>query len=353
MKRLFFILTVFTLSFYGLYAQDATVATVPVATEDATTTSAEEEGSSETATPLDALQDFAPTFEILIGTDTTKLNKRFDVLEERVAELGTDYLFRVQFKVEKLLSEYTNLNKVDTNDSRFDTIFYYDIVSNVLSNDKNIALALNQIRSAIKEYDYLTTYAAVIGRPEEFKQLSYDINLYAGIFYMYKGEYLNSSKYFSLILADELTEDSSKLVMVNRYIAGINNILAQKQDSVFLKSYFYNVVFDRLWDIVTLNTEEGDDRNNKYAVLIDKYHTIVFPETERFKLLYSEHFDRLGVVYADTEDEIVSREQIIQPEAGPTATDADDADNEAATTTTTTDGDTTEDVATTDETVTQ
>lgn len=312
MKKLFFILTVFTIFLYSLYAQ-----------EDAKTTT-EGAATAETAGDtgaLDTLLDFAPTFDLLRGTDTNNFNKRLDSLEKLVIELREDYLFRIQYKAEKILEEYTNLNNIDTNDARFTYTYYFDIVSGAMAGDNNVSLAINKTKRAITVYDALVPYAIIAEKVDELKALDYQINLYAGIFYMYQGLYSVSAEYFDTILEEKLTEDTNSLIIVNKYLAGINNILAEKQSSIFLKGYFYNNVFDRLWDITTLDTAEGQARNDKYALLINNYHTIIFPTTERFKALYAPHFDRLGIVYADTEEEIASREQVVR--LGDPATGAD------------------------------
>jgi len=331
MKKLFFILTVFTLFLSGLYAQEnaeTTTTGTAVTTETAT-----ESGDTNS---LDILLDFAPTFDVLRGTDTTNFNKRLESLDKLVAELKNDYLFRIQYKVEKILQEYTKMNRIDTNDASFTYTYYYDIVSGGMSGDKNVALAISKTKEAIRVYDALMPYAVIAGKVDALKAIDYQINLYAGIFYMYEGSYNISAKYFDTILEENLLtkEDTNSLIMVNKYLAGINNILAEKQSSIFLKSYFYNNVFDRLWDIVTLDTEDGEARENKYDLLINEYHTIIFPTTERFKTMYFPHFDRLGIVYADTEEEIASRDQIIKLDDAPTGADTTTTDTTTTDTTT-------------------
>ncbi len=314
MKKLFFILVIFTIFLYSLYAQDEAVATEG----DATTTGTETTEGGDTNS-LNVLLDFAPTFDVLRGTDTNNFNKRLASLDKIVAELRDDYLFRVQYKVEKILSEYTRTNYIDTNDSRFTYTYYYDIVSSTMVSDANVALALNKVKEAIRVYDALMPYAIVAGKVDELKVIDYKIHLYGGIFYLYSGQYSTSAIYFDTILVEKLTEDTNSLIMVNKYLAGINNVLAEKQSSIFLKGYFYNNVFDRLWDIVTLDTAEGEARDDKYDLLINKYHTVIIPTTERFKKMYAPHFDRLGIVYADTEEEIVSRDPVVQLDDEPTS----------------------------------
>ena len=327
MKKLFFILVIFTIFLYSLYAQEEAVAT-----EEATTTSAETtttEGGDTNS--LGILLDFAPTFDVLRGTDTNNFNKRLAGLEKIVTELREDYLFRVQYKVEKILLEYTSTNYIDTNDSRFTYTYYYDIVASTMAGDVNVGLAINKVKEAIRVYDALVPYAVVAGKVEELKAVDYEINLYAGIFYMYSASYNASARYFDTILVEKLTEDTNSLIMVNKYLAGINNILAEKQSSIFLKGYFYNNVFDRLWDIVTLDTEEGQAREDKYDLLINKYHTVIIPTSERFKGMYAPHFDRLGIVYADTEEEIVSRDPVVKLDDAPTSGTTEDTTTDAAT----------------------
>lgn len=300
MKKLFPIMTTFILLLSTLsYGQDDTNANVVNETEDTVNTN---EGSN----VVQSLEEFAPTFDVLRGTDINNVDKDLNALKAMTDEIGNDYLNRVKYKADLILSEYTNANHMNTNDFLFYNPSYYSIVAPIMATDYNVSLGINKVNEAINYYNRLKVFSYMAGKTNEMNEINYDINLYAGILYMYAGELRTSLTYFNDIVNQKLSTNNQDLLIVNKYLAGINNMMISKQTSYLFVIYYYNEVFNNLWDVVTL--EGGDNIDAKYEMLINIYHPYVYTDTVRFKNIYSDYFDRLGIVYADTEEEILGSE---------------------------------------------
>ena len=67
-------------------------------------------------------------------------------------------------------------------------------------------------------------------------------------------------------------------------------------------------MFNNLWDLTTLKTEDETIRDAKYKLLLTRYHKILYTTSERFRGIYSKYYDELGFTYGDTESEIMGRE---------------------------------------------
>ena len=97
--------------------------------------------------------------------------------------------------------------------------------------------------------------------------------------------------------------------MLNTYLAGVNYKLAtENQPSDVRKVYYLNEMFNNLWDLTTLKTEDETIRDAKYKLLLTKYHKILYTTSERFRAIYSKYYDELGFTYGETEEEIMGRD---------------------------------------------
>lgn len=306
MKKLFFMLVILTLSLSVVYAQDEAGEAAgggDVATQQTDSGTNENQGID----ILNSLTPYAPTFNVLRGLNTENIDKDFEQLASIISSLENDYMFRVEYKVNKIVAEYTNKNFMNTNSYAFNNTSFYKIISGPLAADQNVALALNLVNDGFTLYNSLELFAPIAGKTNELESMSYDLNLYAGLFQMYSGNLKLADKYLTIVIDNKLTEDKDELLIVNNYIAGINNILAEGQSAIFFKMYYYNKVFDSLWNIVTLETEDEAQKELKYNLLINEYGSMIYTDTARFKNIYSEYFDKLGIVYADTEAEVLSK----------------------------------------------
>ena len=103
--------------------------------------------------------------------------------------------------------------------------------------------------------------------------------------------------------------NTTNLIMLNTYLAGVNYKLAtENQSSDVRKVYYLNEMFNNLWDLTTLKTEDETIRDAKYKLLLTRYHKILYTTSERFRGIYSKYYDELGFTYGDTESEIMGRE---------------------------------------------
>ncbi len=319
MKKLFLILFVLVLSMSLVFAQDATTDTNTQATGNTATNNYETADSQDEASEygdtnanqgmeiLDALFPFAPSFDVLRNLNTNNIDRDLNQLGLMINELETDYMFRVQYKVDKLIEEYTNANYIDSNSYAYNNTSFFPLISSSLATDNNIALALQVVQNAYKLYDSIEPFASISGKTNELATYSYDLALYAGLFNMYAGNYRLANNYFLSIKEKDLTEDTNSLLMINNYIAGISHILAQQQSSTIFSKVYYNTMFDALWEVVTLGESDEDQKEAKYNILINTYGPIVYTNTAQFKNIYESYFDKLGIVYADQEQEVLSR----------------------------------------------
>lgn len=313
MKKLFLVLSVLILAFSYVYSQgDATPQDGQQAPENA-----QNDGDFMTNmnTP-EAILPFSPTFSVLRDTDDALLEKDFQVLQSNITVIREDYLFRILYKADKILQGYTNQYFVDTNDMIYNGIYYYNLVAGPMAGDNNVDLGIEKVNRAIENYNKLEPMMKILGKTNELAQANFDLNLYGGILNLYKGSKLyftQSANHFNSILKSGYDQNTNNLIMLNTYLAGVNNILStQNQDNDIMKIYYLNEMFNNLWDLITLKTADENLRDAKYKLLINKYHNILYTTSERFKTTYSKYFDELGFTYADTEEAILGKE--IRPE---------------------------------------
>lgn len=315
MKKLFLVLSIFILAFSLLYAQDEATEGQTEAVENTATETQNANGDTNMNTPQDILP-FSPTFTMLRDMDDAVLERDFQVLQSNIMTIRDDYLFRVLYKADKVLQGYTNYNFVNTNEMLFNGIYFYNIVAGPIAGDNNVDLGIRKVDRAMDLYNKLEPIMQILGKTNELAEANYDLNLYAGILNLYKGSrsyFAKSAYHFNNILNSGYDQSTNNLIMVNTYLAGVNNILAtQNQDSDIMKIYYLNEMFNNLWDLTTLKTPDENVRNAKYKLLINKYHKILYTTSERFKTTYSKYFDELGFTYANTEEEILSRD--VRPE---------------------------------------
>ena len=106
MKKIFLVLVVTILAIVSVYAQNNTNTTDQnKQTENAET----EETSEETADNVEEISSFAPSFRDLRNTDDQALDRSYNLLQTNLGILKDDYLFRILYKANKILEDYTNV----------------------------------------------------------------------------------------------------------------------------------------------------------------------------------------------------------------------------------------------------
>ena len=339
MKKLFLVLSVMILALSSVYAQDAATAetTDAAATEQTTdTTTTENQESTESTNTVEGITPFAPSFVDLRNTDDVALDKEYNLLQTNLAKIRDDYLFRVLYKANKILERYTNVNFTDTNEMFYNAVYYYDLVAKPLAGDNNIDIALNELDKSFKLYEDIVPIYEILGKTNELKQADYELNLYAGIFNLFKGSagyYAKSRFHLMNALNNELSgqNNATNLIMLNTYLAGVNyNLATINQNSDVSKVYFLNEMFNNLWDLTTLKTSDENIKTAKYKLLITKYHKVLYTTSERFRTTYAKYYDELGFVYGQTEDEVLSRD--LRPVYRDSEENANSAGTDAGTT---------------------
>ena len=307
MKKIFLVLTVIMLALSSLYAQDD--ANAEGQTEN------EQSSEEETVDTVDGISAFSPSFSDLRNTDDQSLDKSYNLLQTNLGILKDDYLFRILYKANKILENYTNVTFTDTNEMFYNAIYYYDLVARPIANDNNVDLALREVYKCFRLYDEVKPIYEILGKTNELAQSDYELNLYAGILNLFKG-----SHHYYAVSKDHLTKavdninnsgetNTTNLIMLNTYLAGVNYKLAtENQPSDVRKVYYLNEMFNNLWDLTTLKTEDETIRDAKYKLLITKYHKILYTTSERFRAIYSKYYDELGFTYGETEEEIMGRD---------------------------------------------
>lgn len=309
MKKIFLVLTVMVLALSSLYAQD-----------DANTneqTENEQSSEEETMDTVEGISAFSPSFADLRNTDDQALDKSYNLLQTNLSIIKDDYLFRILYKANKILENYTNVTFTDTNEMFYNAVYYYDLVARPIANDNNVDLALREVYKCFRLYDEVKPIYEILGKTNELVQSDYELNLYAGILNLFKG-----SHHYYAVSRDHLTkaveninnsgseeDNTTNLIMLNTYLAGVNYKLAtENQYSDVRKVYYLNEMFNNLWDLTTLKTEDETIRDAKYKLLITKYHKILYTTSDRFRGVYSKYYDELGFTYGDTEEEIMGRD---------------------------------------------
>ena len=307
MKKIFLVLTVIMLALSSLYAQDD--ANAEGQTEN------EQSSEEETMDTVDGISAFSPSFSDLRNTDDQSLDKSYNLLQTNLGILKDDYLFRILYKANKILENYTNVTFTDTNEMFYNAIYYYDLVARPIANDNNVDLALREVYKCFRLYDEVKPIYEILGKTNELAQSDYELNLYAGILNLFKG-----SHHYYAVSKDHLTKavdninnsgetNTTNLIMLNTYLAGVNYKLAtENQPSDVRKVYYLNEMFNNLWDLTTLKTEDETIRDAKYKLLLTKYHKILYTTSERFRAIYSKYYDELGFTYGETEEEIMGRD---------------------------------------------
>ena len=314
MKKLFLVLSVMILALSSVYAQDEAAADTTATDTTTTEQTTENQDTTETGDTVGEISSFAPSFTDLRNTDDMALDKEYNLLQTNLMKIREDYLFRVVYKANKILERYTNVNFTDTNEMFYNAVNYYDLVAKPMASDKNVDLALNELDKCFRLYNDIKPIYEILGKTNELIQSDYELNLYAGIFNLFKGSagYYAKSRYYlmnALYNESAAKSDTTNLIMLNTYLAGVNYKLATiNQNSDVSKVYFLNEMFNNLWDLTTLKTLDENIKTAKYKLLITKYHKILYTTSDRFRATYSKYYDELGFTYGKTEDEVLSRE---------------------------------------------
>lgn len=307
MKKLFLVLSVMILALSSAYAQD----------EAAVDTAAEQTSTANQGESIDTpkeLAPYSPSFIDLRNTDDIALDKEYYLLQTNLVKVKEDYLFRILYKANKIIERYTNVNFTDTNGMFYNMVTYYGLVSKPIAGDNNVDLALVELNKSFALYESIKPTYVILGKTNELMQSDYQLNLYAGIFNLFKGtqsHYVKGRDHLMKALENETSNgnDPSNLIMINTYLAGVNyNLATINQHSDVNKVFYLNEMFNNLWDLTTLKTEDENIKAAKYRLLISKYHKILYTTSVRFKTIYVKYFDELGFTYGNTEDEVLSRD---------------------------------------------
>ena len=309
MKKLFVVLSIMILALSSLYAQDN------ANTDEQIQSESEQSSEEETIDTVEGISAFSPSFSDLRNTDDQSLDKSYNLLQTNLGILKDDYLFRILYKANKILENYTNVTFTDTNEMFYNAIYYYDLVARPIANDNNVDLALRELYKCFRLYDEVKPIYEILGKTNELAQSDYELNLYGGILNLFKGShhYYAVSRDYLTKAVDNINNSGStnttNLIMLNTYLAGVNYKLAtENQYSDVRKVYYLNEMFNNLWDLTTLKTEDETIRDAKYKLLITKYHKILYTTSDRFRGVYSKYYDELGFTYGDTEEEIMGRD---------------------------------------------
>ena len=309
MKKLFVVLSIMILALSYLYAQD------DANTDEQIQSESEQSSEEETIDTVEGISAFSPSFSDLRNTDDQSLDKSYNLLQTNLGILKDDYLFRILYKANKILENYTNVTFTDTNEMFYNAIYYYDLVARPIANDNNVDLALRELYKCFRLYDEVKPIYEILGKTNELAQSDYELNLYGGILNLFKGShhYYAVSRDYLTKAVDNINNSGStnttNLIMLNTYLAGVNYKLAtENQYSDVRKVYYLNEMFNNLWDLTTLKTEDETIRDAKYKLLITKYHKILYTTSDRFRGVYSKYYDELGFTYGDTEEEIMGRD---------------------------------------------
>ena len=309
MKKLFVVLSIMILALSSLYAQD------DANTDEQIQSESEQSSEEETIDTVEGISAFSPSFSDLRNTDDQSLDKSYNLLQTNLGILKDDYLFRILYKANKILENYTNVTFTDTNEMFYNAIYYYDLVARPIANDNNVDLALRELYKCFRLYDEVKPIYEILGKTNELEQSDYELNLYGGILNLFKGShhYYAVSRDYLTKAVDNINNSGStnttNLIMLNTYLAGVNYKLAtENQYSDVRKVYYLNEMFNNLWDLTTLKTEDETIRDAKYKLLITKYHKILYTTSDRFRGVYSKYYDELGFTYGDTEEEIMGRD---------------------------------------------
>ena len=169
------------LALSSLYAQDD--ANAEGQTEN------EQSSEEETTDTVDGISAFSPSFSDLRNTDDQSLDKSYNLLQTNLGILKDDYLFRILYKANKILENYTNVTFTDTNEMFYNAIYYYDLVARPIANDNNVDLALREVYKCFRLYDEVKPIYEILGKTNELAQSDYELNLYAGILNLFKGSH--------------------------------------------------------------------------------------------------------------------------------------------------------------------
>ncbi len=326
MKKILLVIALIVFGAFTLFAQEAAGDTT---TETATTeesTSGENGASDEEQDIISKLDMVVPRFPGIDSINDRILQLKLDRLTNYVAVIRDDYLFRVVYKIDKILSDYTNDYYIDTNNIDYADLNVFYVVAGAMSSDGNVELGLRTANDAIVYFNNSVAPLNAIGKTNETAQIDYHLNLYAGILNMYKGgptHFKQALHHFYHIIDNPLvTEDIEMYLRLNTYVASLcNDLVYYQYNNDPLRKYYYNEMFNALWNIVDKGTENEDIKNAKFNILINEYHTILYTDTDLFNHVYSKHFDRLGYTYADTEGAILEKEQTID-EKGVSSSDS-------------------------------
>jgi len=333
MKKILLAMAILVFGMFSLFAQEA------VTTEDtpptATTTAATDNGSP-TEDNISRLDYIVPRFPAINSVNDGMLQLNLDRLTNYVAVLRDDYLFRVVHKIDKIVERYTNDYYIDTNSIDYVDLDVYDLVASEMASDMNVALGVREANKALDYLKIVKPSLAAIGKTNDVEQIEYHLNLYAGILNMYRGG-ISSKKqsltHFNYALDTEMAQKDMKMyIRLNTYIASLNFELVNFEvNNDVLRKFYYNNMFDALWNIVDKTTDDENIKDAKFIILINQFYTVIYTETVQFKTVYSKYFDKLGFNYGQTEETILDK-PVMDGYKDSTPEDATTAEADTATT---------------------
>ncbi len=310
MKKILLTMVILVFGTFSLFAQEAEATKdTPPATTTSATSEADVSSSNDSITKLDYV---VPRFPAINSINDGMLQLNLDRLTNYVAVIRDDYLFRVVYKIDKIVERYTNDNYIDTNNVDYVDLDIYNIVSSEMAADRNVAIGISKANEALSYLKTVKPSLVAIGKTNDVQQIDYHLNLYSGILNMYTGSSLamkQSLNNFNYILDSGMVDNDVEMyVRLNTYVASINSELlnAEFNDGVLRKVY-YNKMFDALWNIVDKSTTDENIKDAKFTVLINQFYSVIYVSTDQFKNVYSKYFDKLGYSYGQTEEAIADK----------------------------------------------
>lgn len=292
MKKLLLLVILITLS-SSLFAQEAE--------------RVEAENTKDNVAGLDI---FLPNFMGREMINESAIESELEKISNFAEKAKADYMFRVFYKADLILQNYTNTTYVDPDVPSLFAINRYKLVAASLANDANIDIGIRDVEKWLLYLNDMRPSLYAIGKTNEIKQVDSDLNLCAAVLNMYKGTYVSQMKsinYLKYMISQDMIATEEMEIRVATYLACLNYVLSEKEFNDLKRLYHYNEMFDSLWTIVEKTYKDEQKRDAMFTILIRKYKAIIDYRRERFTTTYSKYFDKLGYNYGKTEEAIMSK----------------------------------------------
>lgn len=254
---------------------------------------------------------FLPNFTGREMINESAIESEFKRVSNFVEKAKADYMFRVFYKADLILQNYTNTTYIDPDVPSLVAINRYKLVSTSLANDANIDIGIRDVEKWLLYLNDMRPSFSAIGKTNEIKQIDSDLNFCAAVLNMYKGTHVSQMKsinYLKYMISQDMITTEEMEIRVATYLACLNYVLSEKEFNDLKRIYYYNEMFDNLWTIVEKTYKDDEQKKDAmFTILIRKYYAIIDYRRERFVTTYSKYFDKLGYSYGKTEEAIMSK----------------------------------------------